>query len=69
MSADTATASEPILVNAREAARLLGISERSLWTLTKRGEVPHVRIGARLLYRPASLTTWAVEVETKGAIG
>jgi len=41
---------EPLTVNAKEAARLLGICERTLRTLTKSGELPVVRIMTRVLY-------------------
>ena len=34
----------------RDAAKALGIGERLLWTLTNRGEIPHVRLGAAVLY-------------------
>src|SRR5262245_12346676 len=35
----------PLVVAAREAARLLAISERTLWSLTQRGEIRAIRIG------------------------
>ena len=35
-------------LSAAEAAKLLGISERMLWTMTKAGEVPHIRLGRRM---------------------
>jgi hypothetical protein len=35
-----------ILVNSSEAARMLSISERTLWALKHRGELPHVAIGS-----------------------
>jgi excisionase family DNA binding protein len=34
----------------RKAAKALSISERTLWTLTKAGRVPHVRVGRAVLY-------------------
>jgi len=45
----------PIQVSPREAARLLGIGERTLWERTKAGDIPHVRIGRLVRYRVASL--------------
>ena len=37
-----------LLLNARDAARALSISERTLWGLTEpRGPIPAVRVGAR----------------------
>jgi hypothetical protein len=37
-----------LLVNAREAARMLSISEKTLWSLSQpRGPIPVVRVGMR----------------------
>ena len=38
-----------LAVRPREAAQMLGLSERALWTLTKRGDVPIVRVGRAVL--------------------
>lgn len=46
---------EQLLIDAREAARRLSISPRSLWSLTKQGVIPHVRINRRVLYAPSDL--------------
>jgi excisionase family DNA binding protein len=51
--------SAPLLVDAHEAARLLGISERTLWTLTQRGEVRCKKIGRRTLYLREALEEFA----------
>jgi excisionase family DNA binding protein len=48
----------PLLLGVREAAMALGISVRTLWTLTKEGRVPCVHIGRRVLYDPEDLATW-----------
>jgi excisionase family DNA binding protein len=56
----------PLLVNAREASRLLAISPRKLWELTNRGEIPCVRFGGAVRYRPQSLTAWVSRREKKG---
>ena len=42
----------------REAAKALGVSERSLWEWTHRGDVPHFRIGRTILYPVDSLREW-----------
>ncbi len=47
-----------ILVSKREAARLLGISERTLHTWMKRGIVPAVKVGRRVLFSVESLRAW-----------
>ena len=52
----------------REAARALGIGERLLFDLTKRGEIPHVRLGAKaIVYSVDVLRTWLAEEAQKGA--
>jgi excisionase family DNA binding protein len=52
-AADSALALRP-----RDAARALGISERTLWTLTKQGRVPHLRFGKAVRYPVHLLRTW-----------
>ena len=49
----------------REAARALGVCERTLWAWTQRGDVPHVRRGKTILYPTAALARWLDE-QTKG---
>ena len=49
----------------REAARALGIGERLLWTLTNRGEVPHVRLGRAIVY-PVDLLRAYLARQAKG---
>ncbi len=44
------TTSAPMLLNAKEAARELGIGLRKLWSLTNTRELPHVRIGRCVRY-------------------
>ena len=42
----------------KDAAVALGISERLLWTLTKAGEIPCVRLGRAVTYPVATLDAW-----------
>jgi hypothetical protein len=56
----------PLLVNTKEAARLLGISARLLWTLTNCGDVPCVRLGGAVRYRVESLQRLVARREGKG---
>jgi len=46
---------ERLLLTATEAAKLLAISPRSLWSLAARGEIAAVRIGRSVRYSPAVL--------------
>jgi len=47
-----------LAVGAREAARALSISERTLWSITRSGEIPSFRAGKRVLYKVADLEAW-----------
>lgn len=52
----------------REAARALGVGERLLFDLTKRGEIPHLRLGNRAIVYPVdALREWLAEQAVKGA--
>lgn len=54
MTPDTTPA--PLAVPARDAARMLSISERALWSLTApRGPIPCVRLGRSVRYSVAAL--------------
>ena len=47
-----------LALNAKEAAKALGIGPRLLWELTSRGEIPIVRLNARVLYPVAGLQAY-----------
>ena len=53
----------PLAVGLRDAARLLGVSDVHLKKFL--GEIPHLRIGGRLLFRVASLDAWLAQRESK----
>lgn len=40
---------EPVVISIEEAARLSGISRQSAYEAARRGEIPSVRIGRRIL--------------------
>ena len=50
MSLHAPQSTDRLLVSQREAARLLSISERTLFALRERGELACVRVGPRILY-------------------
>jgi len=58
MRTTDATAPEPLLIDAREAARLLRLSERTLHSHTKNGLIPAVRLGRLVRYSPDQLRAW-----------
>ncbi|HEX4150344.1 MAG TPA: helix-turn-helix domain-containing protein [Pirellulales bacterium] len=63
----TLHATETHLLTAREAADHLRISQRTLFTLTARGEIPAVRIGRAVRYRAADLTSYVERLVQGGA--
>jgi excisionase family DNA binding protein len=46
------------LLTTKQAAERLSIGTRKLWTLTNCGEIPCVRIGKCVRYRPADLAEY-----------
>jgi excisionase family DNA binding protein len=56
MSLDNALALRP-----REAAKMLSVSQRTLWSWTKAGIIPHIRIGRCVIYPADSLRIWLFE--------
>jgi len=54
---------EPLVVSLATAAKLLGVSDRHLRTLTKEGTVPFVKLGGRILFRIESLNRMLAEIE------
>ncbi|MGA1369842.1 MAG: helix-turn-helix domain-containing protein [Blastocatellia bacterium] len=53
---------EPLAVQLTEAARLLNMCPQTLHTYTMKGEVPHKRVGPRLILYPVEqLRVWLRE--------
>ena len=46
------------LLSYRQAAKLLAVSERSLWSMVHRGDLPVVRLGRSVRIRRATLVDW-----------
>jgi len=63
---DTQTLS-PLLLTSRQTAKVLNISERSLATYTKSGDIPVIRIGSSVRYSPDELRTWIREHSGKNS--
>lgn len=59
---DTANDTNRLLTSA-QAAKMLSISERKLWEIANRGEIPHLRIGRSVRFSLDSLTQWITEQE------
>lgn len=55
LPASSATGTQRLLLTPREAAKALAICEKTLWSLTKRGELPAVRLGRSVRYAISDL--------------
>lgn len=63
----TETTKLRLLIPPRDAARMLSISEKKLWTLTKQGVIPAVRVGVRSVrYSMAALERWIEQIAANG---
>lgn len=61
LSAKIDPATPCLAMRPREAAAALGVSERTLWDWTQRGDVPHVRRNKTILYPVDALRRWLDE--------
>ena len=55
-----------ILIDIREASRLLSLSERTVFALKADGLLPFVKVGKSLRFRVADLARFAEEQATAG---
>jgi excisionase family DNA binding protein len=66
---DLSASNERMLLPIRLAAQQLSICEKTLWSLTKQGKIPAVRIGRAVRYSPADLAAWIERTKTGGPVG
>jgi hypothetical protein len=52
----------PLAMRPAVAAKAIGISPRSLWSLTKSGMIPHARIGGCVIYPTGPLLEWLADI-------
>lgn len=53
------------LLNAREVAAMLGVDVNWVERACKRGELPYLRIGRLLRFRPSAIAQWMSEKEER----
>ncbi len=57
---------DKLLLSADEAAKVLSICTKSLWSQTiPRGTLPAAKIGSRVLYSPSDLQAWIDSQKTE----
>ncbi len=59
----------PLLLTCQQAADALAISTRTLWELTKRGEVPCVRLGRAVRYAVQDLSEYVERLRAERGQG
>ena len=52
---------ERLAVGLAEAAEMLGVGRSTLHRMVRAGEIPHVRIGRRIIFPMAALNAWLDE--------
>ena len=58
------TVTEKKLLSVKETAKALGISDRTLWTITQpRGPLACCKIGSRVMYSPRAIERFIEEQE------
>ena len=61
------TDNDPLLLKPPQAAKMLGISERTLWSWKTSGMIPFVTIGRNVRYPLDGLRSW-VRRNTQGGV-
>ena len=56
--ASSGTPPESDVMNADEVAAFLGVDRTTVYDFAGRGEIPHQRLGKRLLFRRGALVSW-----------
>jgi excisionase family DNA binding protein len=64
---DSEGENQPLLVDERTAAAMLGVAPRTIWSMAASGELPSVRIGRRKLYSVETLRRFIAEQEAASA--
>jgi len=54
-----------LLLTSKQAAKVLAISPRKLWDMTKTGTIPHIRLGRCVRYPVNDLQRW-INVQKEG---
>lgn len=57
---------DQMLLTPRDAARLLSLSERTLYSLRRRGELPAVQVGRAVRFDVTDLRAWIDQKKTAG---
>ncbi len=59
---------EPLALTVEEAGKRLGLGRAATYAAINRGELPHLRIGRRVVVPIAALEQWLSEVRPKSSV-
>lgn len=51
-------ATEIEIITADDVANLLGVNRKTIYEAAERGEIPHRRLGRRLLFERSAIVAW-----------
>jgi excisionase family DNA binding protein len=66
LTAEPTGSSRTLMTAEQVAERLGGVSVKWVWAQTRAGNIPHVRLGRLLRYRPEKIDSWLAEIERGG---
>jgi excisionase family DNA binding protein len=49
---------EKIALNVNEAAELIGVSQTTIYKKVKTGEIPHKKVGSRIIFHRGLIEAW-----------
>jgi len=65
---NTQTVSEERLMDVRDVAAKLGLSEQQVYRLKKLGHIPFVMVGAQIRFIPSDIENWLRSGESANAM-
>ncbi len=69
MQTNSTAPADDCLWDSKRTAEFLGVSTRTLFTLTSKGELPALKIGSQVRYRPADVREYVDRQLQKGPRG
>lgn len=55
------------VITAQEVADMIGVHVQWVYKETRRGRIPHIRLGRAIRYRPESIEQWLADSERQTA--
>lgn len=49
---------EKITMNVKEVAELLDVCDRTIYRLTEKNEIPHKKVGRRIIFHRGTIEQW-----------